>query len=358
MRLKAILFSIIFCFSIIILNADNNFVNPDDYRVNVNDVFVMQMTVPDTVTVFVPVSLTGHLNLYPVTDTVFVAGLTLSEAYQKINQKIKSAVKKIPISVILYKNAPIRFHMSGAVNIPGEFISEELLTLSLAIRKAGGITNAASNRVIIKRSGKEIECNLSKYLSEADNSQNPIIYSGDIIEVPFAKEALKVYANNDTVNVVEAIELSQETSVEEVIRQLKYKNALSDMNQFTLIREGKTTMVSKEEKVKNNDKLIIAQEDVFVYVIGSVENPGRYPYNGNRNPIQYIGMAGGPLISGSSSSYIIKKDGTKKKYKGQAIHPGDTIYVPESYRAIVAAYLVPVSTVISVISTIILLSRN
>ena len=112
MRLKSILILIILSFCMMILNAENNFVNPDDYRVNVNDVFVMQMTVPDTVTVFVPVSLTGHLNLYPVTDTVFVAGLTLSEAYQRINQKIKSAVKKIPISVILYKNAPIRRHVS------------------------------------------------------------------------------------------------------------------------------------------------------------------------------------------------------------------------------------------------------
>ncbi len=333
-------------------------VDPDQYIVKMNDVFLIQTVVPDTMSLRVPVLPTGQLNLFPMADTVMVAGKTLKKAYEEINTRLNKFMKKPNVQVMLLNIAPITYTVSGAVNRSGEYTSKEPLSLFQAVKLAGGLNGNAGSEVSIKRNGKEIICNISKYLSEGDDTQNPQIYHKDVLNVTFAKDCLRVYTSNDTINYIESVSLDSEKPVFEVIKMLNLKYSASSYGQFTLVRDGNVSLIKIDDKVKNNDKLIISTDDMFVYVMGSVDEPGRFAYNGGQKAIHYIALSGGFTKDASTKTcYLIDKNGVKKKYKGQPIQQGDTILVPESWRAVTAAYLVPVSTVISVISTIILLSR-
>ncbi|MBP7562927.1 MAG: SLBB domain-containing protein, partial [Candidatus Cloacimonetes bacterium] len=330
----------------------------DQYIVKMNDVFLIQTVVPDTMSLRVPVLPTGQLNLFPMADTVMVAGKTLKKAYEEINTRLNKFMKKPNVQVMLLNIAPITYTVSGAVNRSGEYTSKEPISLFQAVKLAGGLNGNAGSEISVKRAGKEITYNISKYLSEGNPAQNPQIYHQDVINAGFIKDCLRVYTNNDTLNFVESITLDGEKPVSEVIKMLSLKYKASSYDQFTLVREGKTSLIKLDESVRNNDKLIISHDEMFVYVMGSVDEPGRFAYNGGQKAIHYIALSGGFTKDASTKTcYLIDKNGVKKKYKGQPIQQGDTILVPESWRAVTAAYLVPVSTVISVISTIILLSR-
>lgn len=336
------------------------YIDPEEYVVKANDVFLLQTVVPDTLSLKIAVLPTGEINLFPIADTVKVAGKTLSQAYIDINERLGMFTKKQNIQTVLMQIAPFSFSVSGAVNRAGEYSSKEQLSLYQALRMAGGLNGKASNEITIKRNEKEIKCDLAKFLAKGEQSHNPLIFHNDIIVAKFAfdSESLRVYTNNDTINYVESIVLDSDTPISKVINMMSLKYPNSNYDKFTLVRDGKTKQVSASERVRNSDKLIISQDDVFVYVVGSVAKPGRYAYNGIQNPIHYVGLAGGFTKDASRTSFvIIDKNGKRNKYKGQAINQGDTIFVPESTRAITVAYLIPLSTVVSVISTIIILSR-
>ncbi len=358
MHRKAILILVSFWVLCLSLFATEYAIDPDQYIVKMNDIFLIQTVVPDTLNLKVSVLPTGQLNLFPIADTVTVAGKTLSDSYSEIQKRLNKFLKKPSVQVMLLRSAPISYTVSGAVNRSGEYLSPEPLSLYQAVLLAGGLNGNASSEVSIKRNGKEISCNLSKYLSDGESAQNPQIYHQDVINVPFAKDCLRVYTNNDTINIIESVSLDGDKPVSEVIKMLSLKYRASSYDQFTLVREGKTSVIRIDDTVKNNDKLIISHDEMYVYVMGSVENPGRFSYNGTQNVIHYIALSGGYTKDASTKTcYLIDKNGVKKKYTGQTINQGDTILVPESWRAVTAAYLVPVATIISVISTIILLSR-
>ncbi|MCB5250225.1 MAG: SLBB domain-containing protein [Candidatus Cloacimonetes bacterium] len=353
-----ILISLFLVISINLIGADYS-IDKNEYIVKFNDVFLIQTVTPDTLSLKVSVLPTGELNLFPVADTVSIAGKTLAQAYNDIYDRLGKFTKKLNVQVSLLQIAPISYTVSGAVNRAGEFTSKEPISLYQAIVLSGGLNSSAANELTIVRQNQEISCDIAKFFANGDPQQNPLIYHNDIIIANFAKESLKIYTNNDTLNYVESIVLDKEIQVEDAIKMLSKKYPLSNNEYYTLVRNSNTSLVTQKDTVKNGDKLIISQEDMYVYVVGSVAKPGRFAYNGAKEPIHYIGLAGGYTKDATRRScLIIDKNGVKAKYNGQAINQGDTIFVPESIRAVTVSYLVPLSTVVSVISTIILLSRS
>jgi len=66
-------------------------------------------------------------------------------------------------------------------------------------------------------------------------------------------------------------------------------------------------------------------------------------------------MANGLTRTASKKIYIITHDNIKKRYTGQQINPGDTIYIPESFWSSLTSYLTPISAFAAIISTTILI---
>jgi protein involved in polysaccharide export with SLBB domain len=356
-RLLLVVLSV--CF-IAFIWADTTRISPDDYIVKIGDVFSIQYMTVDTLSIMSPVLPAGVISLFPFADTVFVAGSTLTGAYEQIGRKLGPGGFRDKILIQLAEVAPTRFHIMGAVVNSGEYISEELVSLHQALNLSGGIAAAASKVVRILRKDKLLTYDLNDYFLNHDISQNPIIMHDDVIIVNYAESFVKVFTNNDTINYVESIELKDEgVRIREIFPQLAMKHKWSNFEKFTIDRGGVFYVVDPEFILEPFDRLFIPVEELYVYVTGFVVSPGRFPYNGSLDAIYYISQSGGPTQNGARGrAYIIRQHGTQERYRGQLLKPGDTLYIPESYQSMFVSYLGPLATVVSVVSTIVIISVN
>lgn len=144
---------------------------------------------PDLDTVY-KVSASGQI-VMPLIGSVKVAGLTLSEAQNKIKELYEhDYLTNANISIFVAEYAPRRVYVIGQVNRPGEvlFPNEEELTLSRAIANAGGTTRIAKDRSInVKRklsdgSIRVFEVDLRSILNDKNVTDFPL-RDGDTIEV-------------------------------------------------------------------------------------------------------------------------------------------------------------------------------
>ena len=347
-------------FFITVLNANTTRVNPDEYIIKAGDVFFIQALTADTLTVKSPVLPAGSLSLFPFSDSVMVAGNTLTEAYQKINKKIGNYIAHDKILIQLGIISPTRFHVMGAVVRPGEHISEELVSLQQALNLSGGMASSASKKISILRNKQLLKFDLNEYYANNDIKSNPLIMHDDVILVNLAQSFVKVFTNNDTINYVESVELKENKSkISDVLRQLSLKHQWSNLEIFTVDRKGEYLMVDRTFELEPFDRLFVPVEELYVYVNGHVTRPGRFPYNGSLNANYYLSQSGGPSPNGARNKlFLVREHGKKELYTGQPIKPGDTLFVPESLRSMIVSYLVPTSTVISLISTIVIINNN
>jgi protein involved in polysaccharide export with SLBB domain len=348
---------LVVCFITYII-ADTTRIEPDEYIVKIGDVFSIQYMTIDTLSIKSPVLPAGVISLFPFADTVSVAGSTLSEAYTKIESKLGTGSFRDKVLIQLAIVSPIRFHIMGAVVNSGEFLSEELVSLHQALNLSGGIAAAASKTIRILRNEKLLTFDLNKYFLDHDISQNPLIMHDDVIIVNYAERFVKVFTNNDTINYVESIELREDTvRIRDIFLQLSQKHRWSNIDMFTVDRSGNFHFADPDFVLEPYDRLFIPVEELYIYVTGFVVEPGRFPYNGSLDAIYYISQSGGPTQNGARNKvYVVRQHGKQERFNGQLLKPGDTLYVPESFRSMFVSYLAPVSTVVSVISTIVVLS--
>lgn len=170
----------------------------------------------------------GTINL-PRLGSIYIAGLTIDEATEKITQRYKTVLKYPLLYIKLLSARPIKVSIVGEVQKPGVYSlsnsninnisnsdgegattisSEGWPTLVDGLQKAGGITSDANLRkVILKRNlrdhSKEVSFsfNLWNILDGSERVLNPFIYDGDIIKVQKAiklenEEILKISKSN------------------------------------------------------------------------------------------------------------------------------------------------------------------
>ena len=361
--LRSVLTLLFFVFVVSSLFSDTTKIDPAQYIVKAGDIFIIQSVlgsvVPDT-TIVLP---TGVLSLFPVADTVMVAGLTLDESYMRINQKIGSRLGQRDISDrILVQFAgvsPIRFHVLGAVTSPGEFISPTVLTLHQALRQSRGLILTASRKVRILRNGEVMHFDLDNYYADNDITQNPLIMHDDVILVNMANKYVKVFTNTESENHIESIEFGDSNyTVSEVLSRASIKYAKSNYDVFTVERDEEFFEVDANFVLHPFDNLFVHSEELYIYVTGYVVRPGHYQYNGSQRIDYYISRSGGVNIHGSRNRmYLIRKGESAVRYRDQVLQPGDTIFVPEGNKSIFLTYLTPVATVFSLLTSTYLIMR-
>ena len=330
----------------------------EEYTVKQGDQFFVQIMGLEVKEIVAPVSISGHIVLYPLAKPVLIGGLTLSEAETRIYNALRSIFMEAEIKILLADISPQPIHIIGAVNSPGLHMADSLLTLQHALFLADGLSPAASRKIALRRRGKEKVYDLNRYLLDGDKSQNPLIFGNDLIIVDFASEFAKVYVVTDSVNYVEYFELDNPRPAVDLLKGLSQKHYLSDYSQLRLRRNNVSKRVNSDFLVHNGDELYLQPEMSYVFVRGNINSPGRFSYLSGRTPQYYISAAGGVNRVGSSKTiYIVDFEGNRVKYRGQEIHEGDTIIIPLSIRTVVTDYLTPVSTILSLVTTIVVLTR-
>jgi protein involved in polysaccharide export with SLBB domain len=340
----------------------------DEYIVRPGDLFYIRMyspiinTDPEVSLVplepVVPVTITGHLIVYPLTSPIKIAGYTLAEAQEKIKTEIRKSIPNGEIFIDLYSINPYSIHILGAVNQPGEFIADTLVTLYQSLQLALGLSPAASKKISLTRNNETRVYDLNRYLKNGDLSENPLILSDDLIKVDFAEEFAKVYIVTDSVNYVEYFEMETDKQVAELLPLIKKKHAYTDYFSIFLSRDGEMNKIAANTIVKAGDSIYLNPEESYIYVSGQVNTPGRFTFVAQKGPKHYIALAGGVSRIGSHRTvYIVSGDGERVRYRGQELKEGDSIVIPVSIQTWFIDYLTPISSILSIVATIVVLTR-
>ncbi|MGH8127401.1 MAG: polysaccharide biosynthesis/export family protein [Gammaproteobacteria bacterium] len=138
---------------------------------------------------------------FPYVGNIQVGGLTTGEIRSKLAKALSSYVRNPQVSVTVSGFNSQTYQLSGAVSKPGLYpITNVPRTVSEAIQSAGGILQTVPTVSISSRSsampladlahvlyihnGKRHVLNLRAFFLDGDESQDQLLHSGDIIQVP------------------------------------------------------------------------------------------------------------------------------------------------------------------------------
>ncbi len=131
---------------------------------------------------------------------VYVNGLTIEQASEKIKTKLASTVYKAirsgqtKVQLSLGKIRSIRVTVIGEAKKPGSYTVSSLTTLFNALYLCGGPTEAGSYRKIELIRGNEIKrtADLYNYLLKGNQKDNILLQEGDVIRIPYYKTRVSV----------------------------------------------------------------------------------------------------------------------------------------------------------------------
>ena len=240
----------------------------------------------------------------PFNKNAIIYGKNLKKASEIIEQSLSMDFINPAVEIRLIQRRPIRVTVRGEIKFEGiytldnnqeieGFGNNKLLlskypTLVEALQVAGGITNKSDTnnikliRKIDENEFKETKLDLSKFMQEGEQINNPFLLDGDIIFIP------------------------------------KTSNKMNDLIGTNLV-----------------------QNKVKVYVVGEVKKPGEYFIPKKTTLDQAILIAGGPLKNRSKSSIYVSSSNSSgensirryrynKKFLSQSpvkVKDGDILYL-------------------------------
>ena len=141
--------------------------------------------------------------IIPLLGSVKLRGLTISSASRHLENLLSKELINPKVELLITENRPIMISIIGEVSRPGVYKldsrTNDLPTVITAIEEAGGIskfadlTNIKINRLLPgkERSYKKTNLNFRNLLFKGDQSQNPYLFDGDIIEIKKVKKLAK-----------------------------------------------------------------------------------------------------------------------------------------------------------------------
>ncbi len=242
------------------------------------------------------ISNSGEVNL-PLVGLVNLDNLSIKQASEKLVNKFENELLRPDLYLKVLVPRPIKVSVVGEVQNPGLYslskkerfnvdgkiiLNDGLPTVVDAIQKSGGITQSADlEGVVIRRrlpgpekKYKQAKLNLIDLIKKGDQTQNPLLFDGDVI----------------------------------------------------VINEGLVIGSSILENSNSN----LSPSNISVYIVGKVNNPKMYNIKANTPLIQALYQAGGPqrFVSNLSNVELIRvnKNGTitKKNIKVDTRKPLST----------------------------------
>lgn len=291
----------------------------DTYILGAGDVLSIQFYDPDLANQFSGnfLLLSDGTAALPLIGPARLSGLALSQANTWLQTLYGQELLRPELTLSVSKPRPIRVSLVGEVARPGIYTLTEseqsrteesvsirgLPTVVDAIAKAGGITQLANLRVVrlqrrlpgLTPRYKRARLNLLRLLREGDQTQNPFLMDGDVIQVSQAEETVE-----------EAVELASTT---------------------------------------------LSPQEITVNVVGEVKNPGNIKLDPNTPLMKAILTAGGIVEWRAKRSNVelirINRNGTATReafhldFNQDASNPtnpplrdGDTIIINRSGYAV------------------------
>ena len=137
--------------------------------------------------------------IIPLLGPIKLKGLTVSSASRYLETLLTKELINPKVELFIIENRPIKVSIIGEISRPGIYklnsLTNDLPTVITAIEEAGGISKFADLTKItlqrqlpgLERSYKKTNLNLRNLVFKGDQSQNPFLFDGDIIEVKKVK---------------------------------------------------------------------------------------------------------------------------------------------------------------------------
>jgi polysaccharide export outer membrane protein len=158
--------------------------NPDDLVIGPEDLLEINVFQLPEFSLTTKVLGDGTITM-PLLGAIPLAGLSRSQAEQKISQELtKKQVNNPSVSIIVKEQKSRQVSVLGAVKNPGVYYLTSDRTLLQLLSEAGGLSQDAGTICHIFRSGSKLVIDLHDLLQNGNQELNIGINSGDVINVP------------------------------------------------------------------------------------------------------------------------------------------------------------------------------
>ena len=171
---------------------------PPDYVLGPEDELIINIYGFSQADYQLTVSNEGSINI-PYVGLVYVSGLTMEEASERIRSKLESVYSGLrngntKLKVSLGQIRSIRVTLMGEINRPGTYTLPSVATVFNALYASGGPNNNGSFRNIeIIRNNKLLEkLDVYDFLMHGDQSKNIFLQDQDVIRVPVYQKHVSI----------------------------------------------------------------------------------------------------------------------------------------------------------------------
>ncbi len=258
----------------------------------------------------------------PNVGPVFVNGLSIEQATQKIKQKLTSTIYRAMASgqtqlqITLGKIRTIRVTVIGQAEKPGTYTVSSYTTLYNLLYLCGGPQKMGSYRTIelIRANKLKKTADLYSFLVKGNQTDNVLLQEGDIVRIPYFNNMISI---SGQVKRQGKYEMLDSESVKDLMTYCGGFDAIAHKNSITDIRitdTGKTVIDITADKfahftLQNGDSIVVNKNHQrFVNKItlsGYVARPGLYEISEGLDLEKLIAKAGGLLTEAYTGQITI-----------------------------------------------------
>jgi len=284
-----------------------NIPTPDGYILGAGDVIIIDVWGQSQMSYELTVSVNGNIDI-PLAGPVYVAGITISDARNRILAKLKNIYGDLgnttTASIHTGTLRTISVNVMGEVFAPGTYTVSGAASLFNVLYLSGGPTyNGSFRNIQLIRNGKVVATlDVYDFLLNYNSEVNVPLYNGDIIMIPTYQKRISVGGEFKRTGYFEA---KEGETIDDIIRYAGGYTPNALIENLKLIRQGR---IGKEFKdvtdptsiaVMNGDSISVPKAndrrcDNVVYITGGgVFNQGGYEYTDGMKLSELLQKAGG-----------------------------------------------------------------
>ncbi len=270
-----------------------------DYVLGPGDVLVLNIWGSTSQRLNRTIDRQGQIAL-PEAGTITIAGITIAQAQQSIQQALREQFKNINVEISLGRVRTVRVYVVGDVQRPGAYDVSSLSTALNALYAAGGPTSRGSLRTLRQYRGSELvrEIDLYEFLLRGVRSDVDRLLPGDTILVPPVGPQVTVagmvrrpaiYELKGELRLSDVLDLAGGVLVSATLRQITVERIEAHQRRTMLsaqLPEGSTQEAAAKAlagfPMQDGDQVLVAPilpyNEKAVYLSGHVFRPGKYPY--------------------------------------------------------------------------------
>ena len=294
-------------------------VDPRIYLVGPGDLLLLQLWGRVSRSVPLEVGPEGTI-MIPGAGTMNLEGRTLSEVREQVLTRVRSQFRGVNMDLRLARPRSFRVYLTGQVRSPGPVDANGTSRVGDALAGSALLDHASRRRIeILRRNGERQIADLGLFHRTGDQSLNPWLHDGDVIQVPTATQF--VYAQG-AVAQPGRYELGPRDSLRTLLRLagdplpaaeagralfVKFRDAYTPESLWVTLDDVYSGRVNPP--LEDGERVYVYfipqyhQQDEAV-IVGEVERPGTYPIVEGRTRLSMLVHAADGFLPSADLSAI------------------------------------------------------